>query len=217
MKKLKITGAVILLLAGLMMIFNEQIKCVIVDWMTNSSLKQPVKDDDSKGNFDFEKVKAVDNKMVAKAAFAKNQDAIGKLSVPSVKVKLPIFKGLDNYNLVRGAGTMKEAEQMGTGNYALAGHHMKDGSLLFGPLENVKKGDKIYLADKHHVYVYETRLKTVVDKHDTNYINDVQGQKLVTLITCASGMTGESRRVVVQGELLCKKPANKENLKVFNK
>ncbi|WP_270351086.1 class A sortase [Ligilactobacillus ruminis] len=217
MKKLKITGAVILLLAGLMMIFNEQIKCVIVDWMTNSSLKQPVKDDDSKGNFDFEKVKAVDNKMVAKAAFSKNQDAIGKLSVPSVKVKLPIFKGLDNYNLVRGAGTMKEAEQMGTGNYALAGHHMKDGSLLFGPLENVKKGDKIYLADKHHVYVYETRLKTVVDKHDTNYINDVQGQKLVTLITCASGMTGESRRVVVQGELLCKKPANKENLKVFNK
>ncbi|WP_270782044.1 class A sortase [Ligilactobacillus ruminis] len=217
MKKLKITGAVILLLAGLVMIFNEQIKCVIVDWMTNSSLKQPVKDDDSKGNFDFEKVKAVDNKMVAKAAFSKNQDAIGKLSVPSVKVKLPIFKGLDNYNLVRGAGTMKEAEQMGTGNYALAGHHMKDGSLLFGPLENVKKGDKIYLADKHHVYVYETRLKTVVDKHDTNYINDVQGQKLVTLITCASGMTGESRRVVVQGELLCKKPANKENLKVFNK
>lgn len=217
MKKLKITGAVILLLAGLMMIFNEQIKCVIVDWMTNSSLKQPVKDDDSKGNFDFEKVKAVDNKMVAKAAFSKNQDAIGKLSVPSVKVKLSIFKGLDNYNLVRGAGTMKEAEQMGTGNYALAGHHMKDGSLLFGPLENVKKGDKIYLADKHHVYVYETRLKTVVDKHDTNYINDVQGQKLVTLITCASGMTGESRRVVVQGELLCKKPANKENLKVFNK
>lgn len=217
MKKLKITGAVILLLTGLVMIFNEQIKCVIVDLMTNSSLKQPVKDDDSKGNFDFEKVKAVDNKMVAKAAFSKNQDAIGKLSVPSVKVKLPIFKGLDNYNLVRGAGTMKEAEQMGTGNYALAGHHMKDGSLLFGPLENVKKGDKIYLADKHHVYVYETRLKTVVDKHDTNYINDVQGQKLVTLITCASGMTGESRRVVVQGELLCKKPANKENLKVFNK
>ena len=175
MKKLKITGAVILLLAGLVMIFNEQIKCVIVDWMTNSSLKQPVKDDDSKGNFDFEKVKAVDNKMVAKAAFSKNQDAIGKLSVPSVKVKLPIFKGLDNYNLVRGAGTMKEAEQMGTGNYALAGHHMKDGSLLFGPLENVKKGDKIYLADKHHVYVYETMLKTVVDKHDTNYIDDVQG------------------------------------------
>ena len=217
MKKLKITGAVILLLAGFVMIFNEQIKCVIVDWMTNSSLKQPVKDDDSKGNFDFEKVKAVDNKMVAKAAFSKNQDAIGKLSVPSVKVKLPIFKGLDNYNLVRGAGTMKEAEQMGTGNYALAGHHMKDGSLLFGPLENVKKGDKIYLADKHHVYVYETMLKTVVDKHDTNYIDDVQGQKLVTLITCASGMTGESRRVIVQGELLCKKPANKENLKVFNK
>ena len=92
MKKLKITGAVILLLAGLVMIFNEQIKCLIVDWMTNSSLKQPVKDDDSKGNFDFEKVRAVDNKMVAKAAFSKNHDAIGKLSVPSVKVKLPIFK-----------------------------------------------------------------------------------------------------------------------------
>lgn len=215
MKKLKITGAVILLLAGLVMIFNEQIKCVIVDWMTNSSLKQPVKDDDSKGNFDFEKVKAVDNKMVAKAAFSKNQDSIGKLSVPSVKVKLPIFKGLDNYNLVRGAGTMKETERMGIGNYALAGHHMKDGSLLFGPLENVKKGDKIYLADKHHVYVYETTLKTVVDKQIIS--TTFRGQKLVTLITCASGMTGESRRVIVQGELLCKKPANKKNLKVFNK
>ncbi len=217
MRKLKITGAVILLLAGLAMIFNEQIKCGIVDWMTNSSLKQPVGDDDSKRNFDFKKVKAVDNKMVARAALSKNQDAVGKLSVPGVKVRLPIFKGLDNYNLVRGAGTMKEDEKMGEGNYALAGHHMKDGTLLFGPLENVEEGDRIYLADRHHVYVYKTTLKTVVDKHDTNYIDDVRGKKLVTLITCASGMTGESRRVVVQGELLCKKPANRKNLKVFDK
>lgn len=217
-RKLKIACALLLLAAGLCMIFNEQIKCALVGWMTDASLSRPLSDDKSgKGDFDFDKVKAVDNRTVARAAVSKNRDAIGKLAVPSVGVRLPVFRGLDNYNLVRGAGTMKSTEKMGEGNYALAGHHMKDDSLLFGPLGRVLVGDRIYLANKRHVYVYRTTLKKVIDKHDVNYIDDVAGKRMVTLITCASGMSGETRRIVVQGELMQVKRATRQNLEFFRK
>ena len=35
---------------------------------------------------------------------------------------------------------MRPDQKMGEGNYPLAGHHLKQKNLLFGPLENIKTG-----------------------------------------------------------------------------
>ena len=58
------------------------------------------------------------------------------------------FKGLDNVGLYYGAGTMKETQQMGKGNYALASHHVfgitgASNMLIFSPLDRAKAGMKI--------------------------------------------------------------------------
>lgn len=72
---------------------------------------------------------------------------IGKIAVPAVGLKLPIFEGINDNNLLRGAGTMKENEKMGEGNYALAGHHMNNPDILFSPLAKAQVGELVYLTD----------------------------------------------------------------------
>ncbi|MCR1902244.1 class A sortase [Ligilactobacillus apodemi] len=220
MKKfLKYFLVVVLLVVGLALIFNRQIKNALVNQMTNSAVSSKIVSSSSsskKANYDFKKITAVDNQLVVSAATGEKSDAIGKIAIPSVGLKLPIFAGLNNEDLVRGAGTMKEDQKMGAeGNYALAGHHMSDESLLFGPLAKTKLGDKIYLTDGKKVYVYKTTLKTVVNKSEVQYIYDVPGKKLLTLVTCASGEAGEVDRTIIQAELVSTKSATKANMKYF--
>lgn len=205
---------VVLLVVGLALIFNEQIKSYVVHNMSQSAISQPVSKKKTKGNFDFQSVKAVDIKGVANAT-QDNTGAIGKIAIPSIGLKLPIFYGLDNNNLMRGAGTMKSNQTMGgENNYAIAGHHMEDPNILFGPLSKVKVGKDIYLTDEKNVYVYKVTRKVVVDEHEVKWVDDVPGKKLVTLVTCASGTEGEVNRVIVQGELtkVQKYTANKDSI-----
>lgn len=221
MKKfLKYCLIVVLLVVGLALIFNQQIKNALVSHMTTSAVSTTVvkpQQNSKKANFDFKKIKAVDSQMVVSAATSAKNAAIGKIAMPSVGLKLPIFEGLNNEDLVRGAGTMKQGEQMGAeGNYALAGHQMKDAKLLFGPLADARLGDKIYVTDEKKVYVYTTTLKTVVNKSEVQYIYDEPGKKMITLVTCASGEDGEVDRTIIQGELAEVLDATKENLKYFN-
>lgn len=128
--------------------------------------------------------------------------AIGQLRVPAVGLDLPIGVGVKNTVLVRGAGTLKADQQMGQGNYALAGHYMTAQRLLFSPLKGVRRGDSVYLTDKRQVYRYRVTGVRVVDRHQVDVIDDVPGKKLVTLVTCASARRGEPKRLVVRGTLV---------------
>lgn len=127
--------------------------------------------------------------------------AVGQLRVPAGGLDLPIGIGVSNAVLVRGAGTLKADQQMGQGNYALAGHYMTAKRLLFSPLKGVRQGDSIYLTDKRQTYHYKVTRVQVVDRHQIDVIDDVPGKRLVTLVTCASARRGEPKRLVVRGEL----------------
>lgn len=213
---------VIGLLIGLALVFNEQIKLFVVDHLSERTMqtidkKSVKKNEQSKGNFDFKSVKALDVQHVAKAATTANaRNAIGKIAIPSVKMRLPILKGLSNENLSTGAGTMKADQTLGQGNYALAGHYMTNQGILFSPLKNVQLGNKLYLTDMSKVYTYTVTTKTTVNETQVQWINDVAGKKLVTLVTCASAAEGETNRIIVQGSLTQTTDATKSALQVFN-
>lgn len=206
---------------GLALVFNEQIKLFVIDQMSQSTMKHIDRDsigrnNKAKANFKFSAVKALDAQTVSAAVKNNDVHAIGKLAVPSVDLNLPISKGLDNDNLSVGAGTMKADQQMGVGNYALAGHYMTNKGILFSPLKQVTEGDKIYLTDMQRVFTYRVTTKTTISDTQVHWIDDVPGKKLVTLITCASATEGEVDRIVVQGSLVSVATANKRTLEVFN-
>lgn len=212
---------ILLALVGTVLIFYGPLETQVIHHlsqttyhaMTTTSIRQAQK---QTATYNFKSVKAVSVATVSHAATrGTTSGGIGQLAIPSIKMKLPIFKGLSNDHLSRGAGTMKPKQKMGRGNYALAGHYMTDQGVLFSPLKQLKVGAMIYITNLHNVYRYQvTTIKTI---HDTEVgvIADQPQQKLITLITCASATEGETNRIWVQGRLTAVTSANKQTLTYF--
>ncbi|CAJ2232747.1 Sortase A [Companilactobacillus paralimentarius] len=222
MKKMKkffsIFGTILVLLIALALIFNQPIKEYAVKQISNRNLSSLTADkvkanQKKKGQFDFNKVKPISASQVAKAAVNNDAAVIGKMSVPSVDLRLPIVVGLSDNALSTGGGTMKENEKMGKNNYALAGHYMTNKGALFSPLENAQIGDLVYITNMKRVYTYKIYYKKIVPPTAVYLLDDVKGQNILTLITCADGGTN---RWALQGSLVRNEPANKATLAVFS-
>ncbi|MDV7757218.1 class A sortase [Liquorilactobacillus mali] len=210
---------ILLVIIGLALVFNQQISDMLVNKMTTTDLKKSVSQKHAKkGSFDFNRVKSASASRVVKASLtSESTGMIGKIAVPAVNLKLPIFYGISNNNLLRGAGTMKAKQKMGTGNYALAGHHMNNPNILFSPLAKAKVGDKVYLTDGKEVYVYQINVRKSISKYQVQVIDDVAGKKMVTLITCdpIKGVAHTPLRILLQGNLQKVEKVTKNNAKIF--
>lgn len=214
----------LLLLVGLALIFNEQIKDYFVKntgdkyAIANVTKDEIKKNNEKEASFDFDAVESMSTESVLRAQLNRTDlPVIGSIAVPSVAINIPIFRGLDNANLLYGAGALDPNQQMGKGNYALASHRSSNPQLLFTPLENLSLGDKIYLVDLENVYTYKATFKEKVAPTETQLLNIQEGKSLVTLITC--GDMNAVTRLVVQGELekvTPMKKATKEMKAAFN-
>ena len=168
---------------------------------------QQVKENETQeAEFDFSTVEPLDLQSVVKAKIDTSKFlTLGAIAVPSVKLNLPIYKGISNPVLLAGAGTMKPTQKMGEGNYALASHHyFSDERLLFSPLIKLKVGDKIYLTDMEYVYEYETTSIDLVEAYQVEVIYDVPGKTEITLITCDDLQA--SHRYSFKGKFVSKTP-----------
>ncbi|WP_300615979.1 class A sortase [uncultured Lactobacillus sp.] len=208
--------AVILFLLGLALVFNRQISAFLVKQNQTAALKgltrdQVVQNQKKKGMYDFKKVKSIDFAQTTRSRVKNTAGAIGAISIPSVKLYLPIMQGLSDAALSTGGGTMRADQRMGKGNYPLAGHYMTDQGALFSPLERVKLGSMVYLTDLKKVYAYKIYYKKVVDPSAVWLVANTK-KKIVTLITCADGGVN---RWSLRGKLTAVKPASKQNLEMF--
>lgn len=136
---------------------------------------------------------------------------VAYVKVPSIGLALPIYQGTNQYTLSLGATTYFAHQQMGQGNYVLAGHNMTMPGVLFSNVPQIKMGATVNLISATKVYHYRVnRLltgKKAVTPNQT-YINgspvstsvlyQQPKQDMVTLFTCNA--TG-SMREVVQGNL----------------
>ena len=198
-----------LILLSIALIFNAQIRDIFMVWNTNKYqvsqvTKEKIEENkETEGNFDFDSVKSISSEAVLAAQWdAQQLPVIGGIAIPEVEINLPIFKGLDNVNLFYGAGTMKANQKMGEGNYSLASHHIftaeNASQMLFSPLVNAKAGMKIYLTDKDKVYTYEIREVKHVTPDRVDEIEDREGVKEITLVTCVDYNATE--RIIVKGD-----------------
>ena len=128
-------------------------------------------------------------------------DVIGVISIERVGIFLPIFHGATKVNLLTGAGTMHYNQVMGEGNYPLAGHHMRDSSLLFGPLLEVNIGDLVQLSDRRNLYTYRVSTTGLVHENNVDILDHTE-VPTVTLFTCDSSTIATNYRFVVIGELI---------------
>lgn len=197
---------VCVLLVGLALVFNNQIKNFLIERNSDQysvsevSKKTVKKNEKAKASFDYDQVESVSSEAVIKAQLAnKKLPVIGGVAVPSVSINLPIFKGVSNEALLWGAGTLSENQKMGAGNYALASHRTLDDTLLFSPLEKLEVGAIVYVTDLTNIYTYKTTMKIKVAPTDVQYLDEVAGKKILTLITC--GDMNATTRIIIQGDL----------------
>ncbi|MEI4803387.1 class A sortase [Bacillus sp. FJAT-51639] len=148
---------------------------------------------------DASKIKQPDLADVANASLDKTQ-VIGRMSIPSIGLELPILNGSTEKNLLSGATTVKEKQEMGKENYALAGHNMSKKGVLFSDISELKKNDKVYLYDSENEYEYAVQQVTKVTPDKWEVVED-HGKNELTLITCSS-VLDNSKRYVVSGNLV---------------
>jgi len=192
-----------LFMFGVVALFNHQISSYLLSRqtvkLTDLSAKQIQKNQEKKADFDFSKVQPLDFKNILAHQFDHNLPVIGAITIPDVNLELPIFNGVGGGNLWHGAGTLKENQVMGQGNYALAGHNMtgfsNDTSLLFTPLTRVKEGMSIYLLDQKNQYQYQVDSIQIINPDQGNVILDHQNKKELTLVTCAEAEA--THRIIV--------------------
>lgn len=138
-----------------------------------------------------------------------NKNVIGILTIEDLNIKLPILKGMTNSNLLTGVVTMSPDIVMGKGNYSLAGHYMKDKTLLFGSLMDIQIGNIVKITDKKNIYEYEIYDTKIVPDTSFYMIEDkmaeMRGEPIISLMTCY--YTSKSgKRFFAQGELIKEYP-----------
>ena len=226
---LRNTFIFLLVLVSLALIFNTSIRNMIIAWYSNHYQISNISKEDIETNknaevtFDFNQVQSISTEAVLKAQWEAQQlPVIGGIAIPDLGINLPIFKGLSNVALMYGAGTMKEDQVMGQGNYSLASHHIFGiagaSETLFSPLYKAQPGMKIYIKDKQTIYVYVIQTVETLEPERVDVIDDYPGKTEITLVTCEDAEA--TMRTVVGGELessMAFEGAPEEILKYFEK
>lgn len=202
------TLMVVLVVVGLLLIFNKPIRNFIIGQNSNKYQVTKVTKEEIETNkaaeasFDFAAVQSLSTESILAAQMdAQNLPVIGGIAIPELEMNLPIFKGVGNTEISYGAGTMKEDQVMGERNYALASHHIFGiegaSKMLFSPLDFAQNGMKIYLTDKEKIYTYVISEVKVVAPEHVEVIDDRPGQTEVTLVTCTD--YDATNRIIVHG------------------
>lgn len=166
----------------------------------NKQIKKP--------SFDYGAVVPVSPKTLAYAyAHRRDYRAIGQIAINRYNVDLNIYRGIGNVELNLGVGTMNPNEEMGKGNYALAGHNMDDGRSYFSPLYTAKarnvlaSGTAIYVTDFTNVYYYSITEADFIAINRTDLVDnkpEFNKQPVISLFTC--DWTGRGR-LFIRGKL----------------
>ena len=137
----------------------------------------------------------------------------------TLKITVPAMSRIEDDEIPNTTGTDEEALKThaaihleGTGfpwqqeaNVYIAGHRLgypnTESFLTFWDLDNVEKGDKVYITDADGTeYTYGIFKEVTVSPSDLSVTDTVPGKNIVTLQTCT--LPDYSQRLIVQAELI---------------
>lgn len=209
----------VIIIIGILLISAPFIMNKITEWRlrnVNNELNSIIDKEDMlenlnrKASFNYDEVTSISTASAnADISDVDKKNLIGRITVPSINMDLMVFKGLSNRNLLVGAGTMREDQIMGEGNYPLAGHNNRNNYTLFGQIHKIKKGEKIKITNKSTIYEYKVYDMKVGEDNRFDYIsNDIAKEKdkpVTVLMSCYyKNGVDTGKRYFVFGELVNK-------------
>lgn len=212
MRTIRLVFASIFLLVGVGLLLLDPLKNHMIEQgqkenaIANLTREQIVANEQKEVTYDFDDVQTLNAYNVIKNNVnPKDLPTVGAVAIPSVKMNIPIYKGVSDEGMYLGAGTLLPDQKMGKSNYSLASHHSINENLLFAPLVKVKLGDYVYLTDLDKIYKYEVFFYEQVEPTRVDLIEPTT-DPIVTLITCDYSL---SERIVVQAKLVDEQPLDK--------
>lgn len=150
-------------------------------------------------------VSDVQQKEVPKQQSEELHHMLGVLQIEKINLEIPIFDKLSEENLKLGLTTIKEQEVVGEGNFSVAGHRSHTFGKMFNRLYEVEYGDFIHVKTNEATYIYKVVQKEIIPKEQVQVLSEVEGKKMITLITCHPLYQKDPpNRLMVQGELVKK-------------
>lgn len=105
---------------------------------------------------------------------------IGSLTIPTLKLKLPIIQGTGVEELKKGVGHFAQSVLPGEeDNCVLSGHR----ETVFRQLGNMERGDLLIVETSAGTFTYEVNGTRIVDKDDKSVIVPTD-QAVLTMTTC---------------------------------
>ena len=140
---------------------------------------------------------------------------MGYIEIPKIDLRLPIYHGVGTEALEKGAGHIEGTSLPigGPGTHAvLSGHRGLPGRKLFTDLDLIKEGDQFYLQVLNETLAYEVDQILTVMPHESEALDIVPGEDLVTLVTCTPYGVN-SHRLLIRGHRITFKEEAKEEQK----
>lgn len=129
-------------------------------------------------------------------------DVMGIIRIPKINVELPIYHGTSEDVLKIGAGHVigSSLPTGETGTHAvISGHRGLPSAKLFTDLDQIEEGDTFTLSILDKEFTYTVDSITVVEPHEVDSLQPVEGKDYVTLVTCTPyGIN--SHRLLIRGE-----------------
>lgn len=131
--------------------------------------------------------------------FLKTGEVIGTLTIPKISVEIPIYEGIDNYNLEKGVAHLKDTSypsgELST-HSVLAGHSGLTRAKILDDLDQVEIGDNFKIEYLNNTLNYEVVDIQIVLPHETESLRIKDGESLVTLVTCTPKSINTHRLLV---------------------
>lgn len=126
---------------------------------------------------------------------------IGYITIPKIKVDLPIYHGTSDAVLQTGAGHLMGSSLPIAGetvHSVISGHRGLPSAKLFTDLDQLRVGDKFSIKVLNQKTTYQVDKITMVDPTDFSDLGVTEGRDYVTLLTCTPyGINTE--RLLIRG------------------
>lgn len=128
------------------------------------------------------------------------KDMIGYISIEAMDIEIPLYVGASEENMAKGATVLSETSMPVGGentNCVIAAHRgYGNGHPMFRNIELLKQGDQIEITNPWETLTYEVVKCIVISSDDIDAVKIVDGEDLVTLITCHPYTKNYQRYVV---------------------
>lgn len=129
---------------------------------------------------------------------------IGYIEIPKINVNLPIYHGINEKVLEKGAAHLPNTSLPLDGedvHSVISAHTAYPAKVFFDNIEELENGDKFYITVLNKRFTYEVYRKDIVEPKDTSLLRVVKGENIVTLMTCYPYAVN-SHRLLVRGKLV---------------